>query len=86
MKSSAIGKNILSAEVVHISPHGIWILVKEKEYFLSYKDFPWFKKASVDDIFNVKLIHKHHLHWPALDVDLDLNSIEKIEEYPLIYE
>ena len=79
------GKNTSNAEVVHISAHGIWVLVHEKEYFLAYKDFPWFKDASISDIFNVELLHKHHIFWPTLDVDLDLNSIDRLEEYPLIY-
>ena len=85
MKSKVVGKNILKAEVVHISAHGIWLLVYEKEYFLSFKDFPWFKNASISEILNVKLLHENHLFWPALDVDLDLGTIDRLEEYPLIY-
>jgi len=36
MKLSKHGKSIL-ASVENITPFGIWIFVKEKEYFLSYK-------------------------------------------------
>ena len=86
MKSSVVGKNISKAEVVHVSPHGIWLLVNEKEYFLPYQDFPWFKDASITQILDVKLLHQGHLFWPSLDVDLRLDTIERIEEYPLIYE
>ena len=85
MKSGTFGRSISSAEVVHISAHGIWLLMNEKEYFLSYEDFPWFKNASVSDIFNIEMPHPGHLFWPSLDVDLHLDSINKIEEYPLIY-
>ena len=85
MKSRVAGKSISKAEVVHISAHGIWLLVNAKEYFLSYQDFPWFKDASLSEILDVKLLHKNHLFWPSLDVDLDLDSIDRIEEYPLIY-
>ena len=37
MKSLKLGKSI-SVSVENITPFGIWIFVKEKEYFLSYKD------------------------------------------------
>jgi len=36
------------AEVLNVSSNGIWLLVKEHEYFLAHKDFPWFKKATID--------------------------------------
>jgi hypothetical protein len=29
--------------------------------------------------------HRHHLHWPNLDVDLDLHSLTNLAEYPLVY-
>ena len=85
MKLKMHGKNTLSAEVTQISPHGIWLLVKGMEYFLPYEDFPWFKKGSVKQILNVQLLHGFHLRWPDLDVDLELDSLERIEKYPLIY-
>jgi hypothetical protein len=39
MKSLEHGKDIL-VSVENITPFGIWIFVKEKEYFLSYNDYP----------------------------------------------
>ena len=65
-------------------PTGLWIEAIGKEYFLNFDEFPWFKKASVKDIYSVKLFHKHHLCWPSLDIDIDLHSIAKLEKYPLI--
>lgn len=84
MKSQKLGTNI-SVEVSGITPHGLWLFAKDKEYFLSYKEFPWFKKAIVSDIHNVKLMHNHFLHWPSLDVDLELESLSNTEQYPLKY-
>ena len=49
------------------------------------EEFPWFKNAPAISIFNVKLLHIKHLHWPDLDVDLDLDSLANLESYPLIY-
>jgi hypothetical protein len=85
MKSSKLGKRTSTVEVTNISTHGIWLWVLEREYFLSHEDFPWFADAKVSDVLNVKLLHGCHLSWPKLDVDLELESLTKLEEYPLVY-
>ena len=84
MKSAIVGNDILKAEVLNVSPHGFWLFAASKEYFLSFEDFPWFRKASVGQLFNVEFSHGHHFHWPELDVDLDLDRIEQPEKFPLI--
>jgi len=40
MSSSRHGAGILQVEVTNIDRFGIWILTRDKEYFLSYVDFP----------------------------------------------
>ena len=85
MRSSAPGKNISAAEVQGISRSGLWIFVQEKEYFLPYKEYPWFQDAKLSEIYKLELLHGTHLHWPDLDVDLELLSLEQPEKYPLIY-
>ncbi len=82
MKSSKPGKSI-SISVENITPFGIWIFVKEKEYFLSYKDYPYFKDQTLNSIQNVQLLHGYHLYWPDLDVDLEIDNLENPEKYPL---
>lgn len=32
------------------------------------------------------LISESHLHWPDLDVDLELDSLSDLERYPLVYQ
>jgi len=59
--------------------------VKGKEYFLPYDEFPWFKDAKITDVLYVQLLQEFHLHWPSLDVDLDLNFLEDRSETPLVY-
>jgi hypothetical protein len=71
------------AEVTNISRHGIWVLVDEREHFLPFEDFPWFEKATVQAILNIERPLPHHLHWPDLDVDLTVESIEHPDRYPL---
>ncbi len=84
MKSSVLGKNTSQVEVQDISPHGVWLYSKGREFLLSFKDHPWFKDAKISAVYNVKLLHRCHLYWPDLDVDLDINSLEHPEEYPLV--
>jgi hypothetical protein len=84
MKSETLGTSTSDVEVTQISKQGIWLLLKEKEHFLSFDDFPWFKNASVSAIHNVQLLNEHHLYWPELDIDLATQSIEKPERFPLI--
>lgn len=85
MKSLKPGKSISVAEVSHISAHGFWLLIADREYFLPFNDYPWFKDAKVCQILRVELHHGHHLHWPDLDVDLELESLAEPERYPLTY-
>ena len=63
--------------------YGIWLLIENKEYFLSYKDFPWFKDAKIDQLLTVKEVSIGHFYWPDLDVDLSIEIIEHPENYPL---
>ncbi len=83
MSSLVNGINTSLAEVQGISAHGLWLRVQDKEYFLSYEDYPWFADARVQDVFHVKLLHGHHLYWPELDVDVDVDTLEHPEAYPL---
>jgi hypothetical protein len=84
MKSLKNGSNILAASVENITPQGLWMLINEKEYFLSYSEFPYFEDATIKDIHNVKLLHGFHLRWEDLDVDLDMDCISHPEKFPLI--
>ncbi len=85
MKLKNHGKSTSGAEVIQISPRGIWLLVNDTEYFLPFENFPWFQKATVAQIHNVQLLHRFHLRWPDLDVDLALDSLARLEQYPLVY-
>ncbi len=57
------------SEVSHISQHGIWLSLGDRQLFLSYQDFPWFRNAPVSAVLNVQLPQRYHLHWPDLDID-----------------
>jgi hypothetical protein len=84
MRSLKHGKSTSKAEITNISQHGFWMLIRGKEYFLPYDNFPWFKNATIDQISDFELSGRSHLYWPQLDVDLSLAIIEHPEKYHLI--
>src|SRR3990172_9103186 len=84
MKSARRGKRTLSVEVGNISKHGFWLLIGDREHFLPFDQFPWFRSVPVGQLLNVRLPQPHHLYWPDIDVDLTVDSIVRPEEYPLV--
>ena len=84
MKSETTGEGILGPEVLNVSPHGFWLMVSGREYFLDFDKFPWFRQATLNQLFAVELHGGEHLFWPLLDVDLDLDRIEHPDRYPLV--
>ncbi len=79
-----LGKDISEVEVSNISIHGIWLLVRDKEFFLPFEKFPWFKDKPISAIFNVIEISPGHFYWPLLDIDLSEEIIEHPERFPLV--
>ena len=70
-------------EVSNISSHGFWLFDGEREYFLPYREFPWFENRTVKEITMIESYPGGHLYWPLIDVDLTLEMIEHPEKYPL---
>ena len=83
MSLSTPGTNISPAEVTHVSSHGVWLLAGDRELFMSYEDFPWFKDVPVRKILNVEEPRPGHFYWPDLDVDLSEEIIAHPERFPL---
>lgn len=84
MKSATRGTPISAVEVTNVSKHGFWLLLGDRERFLAFEDFPWFRDASIGQLCTVELPHPHHLYWPELDVDLAVESIDHPERFPLV--
>jgi len=83
VSSSGPGKSTSEIEVTNISAHGVWLLVRGRELFMPYADFPWFRGQPVKAIVKVEEPFPGHLHWPEIDVDLTVAMIEHPERYPL---
>jgi len=74
-----------NAEVTNISPFGIWILVNGEEFFMGYREYPFFENAPIKAIAFIETDHEGNLHWPELDVDIEADSLKEPEKYPLVY-
>ena len=72
-----------AAKVTHISKNGFWILLGDEELLVPFEHFPWFKKATVEQISDVNWPTPDHLHWPSLDIDLSVQSIRQPQDFPL---
>lgn len=79
------GTNTLNSSISNIEKTGLWILVNEIEYFISFSDFPWFKDATVDQIFDFQQISPEQLRWKSLDIDIEIGSLKNPHFFPLKY-
>lgn len=71
-------------EVTDVSKHGFWMLIEDREVFLPFGMFPWFRDAPIGQLLNVTLPQPHHLYWLELDIDLAVGSIDHPEKFPLV--
>jgi hypothetical protein len=71
-------------EVSLASNKGFWLLLKDEELFVPFAAFPWFKKATLEQITTVQWPTPDHLYWPLLDVDLAVESIRDPGKFPLV--
>ncbi len=72
--------------VENITPFGVWFNDGTKEHFIPFSEFPCLKKASIEDLMHPVLYHGFHLCWEKLDIDIDLNSLDHLEDFPLYFE
>lgn len=74
----------LTVEITHISRNGIWLLLDDEELLLPFDKFPWFRKATIEQVSHVERSTQDHLYWPDLDIDLSIESIRDPSAFPLI--
>ena len=72
------------AEVTHVSKHGFWLLLGAEELLVAFEQFPWFKKATIEQLSDVQWPTPNHLYWPQLDADLSVESIRDPSAFPLV--
>ena len=72
------------AEVTHVSKHGFWLLLDSEELLVPFEQFPWFKKATIEQLSEVLWPTPDHLYWPQLDADLSVQSIRDPAAFLLV--
>ncbi|MCH8812934.1 MAG: hypothetical protein IID07_13990 [Gemmatimonadetes bacterium] len=40
----------MKVEVTNVSAHGLWLLTDDRELFLPFDDFPWFRDAPIGKV------------------------------------
>ena len=78
------GTDTSRVEVVDVSAIGFTLVVDGRRFAVPFSGFPWFDGVPAAKLGNVKVLHRDHLYWPDLDVDLSLECIEHPERFPLI--
>lgn len=78
------GTDTLAAEITNVSTHCFWLLLGDEELAVPFADFPWFKKATIEQLSDVQRPSQDHLYWPQLDVDLSVQSIRQPGAFPLV--
>lgn len=83
-----IGTAILNktkVEVVHISPIGLWLFADGSEFFVNFCDYPDLLNATIKQLNSVTMDSMGDFHWEELDIDIERDSLEEPEKYPLYF-
>ena len=78
------GTSTSAVEVTNVSAHALWLLLGEEELMLPFEKFPWFRRATIEQLSTVEWPAPDHVYWPQLDVDLSVESIRDPAAFPLI--
>ncbi len=78
------GTNTSVPELTNVSRYGLWLLLDDEELFLPFEAFPWFRRATIEQLSVVERPTADHLYWPQLDVDIAVQSIRDPAAYPLV--
>jgi hypothetical protein len=70
------------AELTRVSSHGFSLQVGREELRLPFKQFPWFRRATVDQLAEVQWHPPGHLYWPTLAIDLSVDFIRGVADQP----
>lgn len=79
-----LGTSTSGIEVSMASNKGFWLLLGDEELFVPFAEFPWFKKATIEEVTRVERPSANHLYWPLIDVDLSVESIRDPGKFPLV--
>ncbi len=85
MSSRSHGKRISVSEVTGVGRDGFWLIHHDCEYFVSFGNYPVFRHATVEQIFEMEEIAPGQLRWESLDADIEVEALANPERFPLKY-
>ena len=85
MTLSPPGVATSACEVTSVGRFGFWLIIDDREYFVPFVDYPAFRDATMIHIYDLARIAPDQLYWPALDIDIDLNALDRPEAFPLLF-
>ncbi len=75
----------IKSQITSVEKDGFWLLTNDGEFFIAFEQYPTFRKATVEQIFNFRESFGD-LHWDDLDIDIELEALKHPEQYPLKFE
>jgi hypothetical protein len=76
---------VVRVEITNIDSEGFWLRCREEELYLSFAMFPWFEHATVAQLCNIQCFGGTCLYWPALDLELGIDTIRGAVTAQLAY-
>jgi hypothetical protein len=80
MPSEPRGASTSPVEVGSVTKTGFWLLIDDRELYVPFDWFPWFRNVTIDALTTIERPSSNHLYWPELDVDVAVAFIE----YPTV--
>ena len=75
----------VKSQITSVEKDGFWLLTNDGEFFIAFEQYPAFRKATVEQIFNFRE-RFGDFHWDDLDFDIELDALKRPEQYPLKFE
>ncbi len=77
------GKHIAAPTIAELTEAGFWLVLDDRRIFVDFREFPWFRGRSREELESIERPFPDELRWPELDVDLAVDSLLHPERYPL---
>jgi hypothetical protein len=77
------GRPIAAPKFAELTEAGFWLVLDECRILVDFREFPWFRGRSREELQNVERPFADELRWPELDVDLAVDSLLHPKRYPL---
>ncbi len=72
------------AEVRMVTSDGLFLMIEDKAYFASFRDFPYLADLPSHQIFEMEYLGHGHIRWEEADIDLHTKILANPENYPVI--